>query len=313
MSVSESSQPLAGMPAAEEVVKERPERKLDWAGLLRNQTFQLAIVLLAAIVFCFWPFFYQEVLKKWMDMEGYYAHGFLIPVCAAYLVWDKWDRIKNFEVKTTWWALIPMFGVLFLTYLGMRSILTTLLSGMLLAAIWLSVMVVGGWKWAKAMIAPVGFMILGLPVFDKIIDSTTGRLQELSASIAYHFLEIVGTHPLRENTTTIYVPNFTKQLDIAVACSGLKTTIAVCSAVIFFMLIARLSWWKNLIMALIAIPLSVAINGLRIGLIGIVANSIPNWASDGDHFKQMHDVSGYVALGICFVLLGWITRRLGYK
>jgi hypothetical protein len=46
-------------------------------------------------------------------------------------------------------------------------------------------------------------------------------------------------------------------------------------------------------------------------MIGVAANTWPNFAAD--NFQQMHDISGYIALAICFVILGWFTRRLGYK
>ena len=170
---------------------------------------------------------------------------------------------------------------------------------------------IAGWRWLMALAAPQLFILLGMPIFDKLIDRATMPLQLFSTKIAYHLLNLSGFQPLREGDTTIYVPHFNQALTVAAACSGLKTTIAISAAVVFFMLIARLSWWKNLILAIMAIPLSVVINGIRIGLIGVACDTMPQWANE--NFKQMHDLSGYVALGICFLILGWTTKKMGYK
>lgn len=313
MSISESSQPIDGVIAAGKKVEDKPAgRKFDWKALIQSQTFRLVVVAFAAVLFCFWPLIPREILSRWMDMEGYYAHGFLIPLCAAYLIWDKWDRIKDTPVKTQWWALVLVLPVLYVSLAASRCIMPTLLSGLLILTLLISVLFVAGWGWLKNLAAPIMFLTLGLPVFDKIIDRNTNNLQVISSKIAYYFMQFTGLQPYRgDEPTVMYVPNFSQQLNVAAACSGMKTTIAIYAAVIFFMLIARLSWWKNLLLFAMALPLSMLINGLRIGLIGMAANTWPSYA--GENFQTMHDTSGYIALIVCFVILGWITRKLGYK
>ena len=313
MSESVSSQPIGGSAVSGPNVEPlEPRRKLDWKAMVKSQTFWLVVVAFAAILFCFWPLIPREIVHRWTDMEGYYAHGFLIPLCAAYLIWDRWDRIKAAPIKTNWWVMIPIIPVLYVALAASRCIMPTLLSGLLVLTLLLSVLFVAGWKWLTALAGPILFLFLGLPVFDKIIDRNTSNLQIISSKIAYYFMQFTGLQPYRgEEPTVMYVPNFSQQLNVAAACSGMKTTIAIFSAVIFFIMIARLNWWKNLILFAIALPLSMTINGLRIGMIGMAANTWPSYASE--NFQGMHDTSGYIALAICFVILGWITRRLGYK
>jgi len=311
MSESISSQPI-GEVAVAATSSPEPRRKFDWKAILKSQAFWLVFLAFAAVLFCFWPLIPREILSRWQDMEGYYAHGALIPLCAAYLIWDKWDRIKDFPIKPQWWVLIPIIPVLYVALAASRCIMPTLLSGLLVLTLLLSVLLVAGWKWLMGLSAPILFLLLGLPVFDQIIDRNTNNLQLISSKIAFYFMKFAGLQPYRgDDPTVMYVPNFVQQLNVAAACSGMKTTIAIFAAVIFFILIARLSWWKNLILFAIALPLSMTVNGLRIGLIGMAANTWPQYASE--NFQGMHDTSGYVALLVCFVILGWITRKLGYK
>lgn len=313
MSISDTSQPLGAPLSADNTaaIEEAP-RKFDLMALVRDRTFQMVMAVLAASVYCFWPLFGTEIAHRWMDMEGYYAHGFLIPFCAAYLIWDKWDRIKTIPVKPFWPAIVLLLPVLWVSYVASRCIMPTLLSGLFLAVLIIGSLVVAGWRWMLAL-APANLFLFffGMPILDKVIDKFTMPLQIMSTSIAYHSLDLSGFKPMRMDNTTIFVPNFSQPLTIAAACSGLRTTIAILAAVIFFILIARLSWWKNLILAAIAVPLSMVVNGIRIALIGVACDSMPQWA--GDNFKQMHDMSGYVALLLCFLALGWITKKMGYK
>jgi exosortase/archaeosortase family protein len=77
---------------------------------------------------------------------------------------------------------------------------------------------------------------------------------------------------------------------------------------VFFMLIARLQWWGNLVMVLMVVPLSLVINGLRIALIGIVGELYGDQAG-----RDFHDYSGYITLIICFIIVFKIARILGWK
>lgn len=274
----------------------------DWRAMVASPVFRTTLLVLAALCFAFWPLMVQ-LSKVWMDMDSYYAHGMLVPLCSAYLLWDRWEKIKNTPVKPFVWAVVPLLGVLYVGHYAALSWMFLLLSLLFVAAISLSVLFVAGWGWFKATLPATGFLMLGLPVFDRLIDSSTMPLQIRSTGIAYRLLQLIGYDPIRTQPTVLYVDSYA--LQVAAACSGLKTTIAITAAVVFFMLISRLRWWANLILAVIAIPLSVAVNGIRIAMIGIVG------AEQGmEAASKFHDYSGYIALAFCFVVLGLFTKRL---
>lgn len=289
-------------PAAASPSEDPTKAGFDWRAMVASPVFRVTIVVLAALCFAFWPLMIQ-LSKVWMDMDSYYAHGMLVPLCSAYLIWDKWDKIKATPVKPFVWAVIPLLGVLYIAHYASLSWMFLLLSLLFVLAVSLSVLFIAGWGWLKATLPATGFLLLGLPVFDRLIDSSTMPLQIKSTGIAYRLLQLIGYDTMRTQPTILYVDDYA--LQVAAACSGLKTTIAVTAAVVFFMLVSKLRWWANLILAVIAIPLSVAINGTRIALIGVVG------AEEGmDAAAKFHDYSGYIALILCFVILGLITKRL---
>lgn len=283
-------------------IEEAAKPGMDWRFILASPVFRITLVVLAALCFAFWPLMIQ-LSKVWLDMDSYYAHGMLVPLCSAYLLWDKWDKIKATPVKPFVWAIVPLLGVLYIAHYAALSWMFLLLSLLFVLAISLSVLFIAGWRWFKATLPATGFMLLGLPVFDRLIDSSTMPLQIRSTGIAYRLLQMIGYDTMRTQPTILYVDDYA--LQVAAACSGLKTTIAVTAAVVFFMLVSKLRWWANLILAVMAIPLSVAINGTRIALIGVVG------AEEGmEAAATFHDYSGYIALILCFVILGLVTKRL---
>jgi exosortase/archaeosortase family protein len=116
----------------------------------------------------------------------------------------------------------------------------------------------------------------------------------------------VGYQVYQAQPTELMLDNF--ELNVAVPCSGLKLLVAVTAFTVFFMLIARLRWWANAIMLASVLPLCLFINGLRIGLIGIVGEESGRAAG-----LAFHDYSGYITLLVCFFILFKFARVLGWK
>lgn len=284
------------------------ERRLSLDEVLawgRNPQFQLVMLAIGALIFAFLPFF-KLVWRQWMDMDSHYAHGLLVPLCSGFLVWTMWPKIKDIPVKGTWVALVGLVPILGAAAMSMRLEQPFIQSVLCIAAIWLSVVLVAGWRWAWALTPAIAYLILGFPILDRIIDRATLPLQQVSTEVAYQILDVLGYKPFRTDSVTINLDKFT--LFVAAACSGLKTTIAISAAVVFFMIISRLQFFANLILATIAIPLSVFINGVRIAMIGMVGNEYGEKAG-----HDFHDYSGYIALALCFYLLYLITKGLEFK
>ena len=263
----------------------------------------LAVVAaLAAILFAYWPLL-SLLPAQWLDFDSYYAHGLLVLPAAGYIAWLKWPSLRNLPIKGSWGALALLVPTLYVGMLASRTVMPLLLSVLLIATLLFSIWFIAGFKWMAGLMPAVLFLILGLPILDRFIDSLTFRLQLISTDTAELMLKGIGLNVLRLDPTVLQLDNF--DLNIAEACSGLKTTIAVTASVIFFMLTSPLKWWAHLLLAVIAVPLSVLVNSFRIALIGVVGNS--NGAEAGIAF---HDYSGYIALAICFAALWQLSRFL---
>ncbi|MBL8059701.1 MAG: exosortase/archaeosortase family protein [Chthonomonas sp.] len=277
----------------------------DFNKIRNSPAFIPGLVAIAALVFAFWELF-AELPKLWFKDDGYYSHGVLVPFISAYVIYRWWPKLKDIPVRPFYPAVLPLLLTGWLLFAGVRigqiQILSFSLVMMLLAAVWF----VAGGRWLLATFLPIGFLLFGLPIWSAIIDTYTNPLQIISTDISFSMLQLVGFEPWKQDNTTIYLKNFT--LDVGVPCSGLKLAIAVSAFTSFFMMIAKLKWWGNLIMVAAVLPLCLFINGLRITLIGVVGNLYGEQAG-----HDFHDYSGYITLIVCFFLLFKLARLLGWE
>jgi exosortase len=283
-----------------------PKPKQDWIGAItKSPAFVPGLVVAASLLALFWGLI-VKLPNLWMNEDGYYTHGFLVPFISGYVLYRSWPSIKNREVKPILWLPILMLPIGFLAWAAMVSDVDIVMSGMFLLSILVGIGFVAGWQWLKATALPVGYLAFALPVWTGVIHDYTNWLQVLSTKVAYVMLKLLGLTPWKVDSTTIMLPNFS--LDVGVPCSGLKLLLAIGAFTIFFMLIAHLRWWANVAMMAFVLPLCLFINSLRIALIGVVGNM---YGSDAGH--QFHDYSGYITLLLCFFILFKVARLLGWK
>lgn len=242
----------------------------------------------------------------WFQADTYYSHGPLIPFCTAYVIYENWDKLKNLPRKGWWPAAIPIVMLLFLVWVGSRTVQQTVLSLSFLMLISFSVWFVAGGKWMLRTLAPTIFLIFALPIWGPIIDRFTVPLRQISTEGTFWILKLFGMHPWKLDPTIIQLDNY--KLFVGVPCSGLKLMLAVSAITMFFMMIAKMRWWAYVVLFLFALPLTVFVNSVRIAMIGVVGNTWGEEAGAG-----FHDYSGYLSLILCFFIFSWVTRRLECK
>lgn len=246
-------------------------------------------------------------IKLWIDPDSYYQHGPLVPLAMGYILYVNREKIEKHEIKQVWWLMpIFLFFCLFDVVASWAHFYTNLHTFIFYAAFLTLACALYGWRRFFAMLPAWGYLIVGLPVWNRIIDDNTNQLQILSTTGAYGILKITGFNPLRMSPTEIQLDNF--PLSIAAACSGMKLTLAMIASIVFIMLIARLKWWGNLILLAIAFPLALAINSLRIALIGMIGDTMGK-----DAGFWMHDYGSYGTLILAFWIVYVLAKKLGWK
>ncbi len=273
--------------------------KIDWVSLIP------AALVFGGLLLVFWPLVqYLELI--WFGDDTYYAHGVVVPICAGLIVWDRWEQIKTIPLRGSNLALIPLAGVLYVSWFASRTDMRFFQAVLLMLAIATAIAFIAGWKMLKAVAIPVAYLGFGLPILDRFVLDYTAPVQLISTDVSYQLLSLAGQTPYRSDPSTILLNNFT--LDVGVPCSGIKLLMAVAAIAFFFVLIAHLKWWANLLLVASILPIAVLVNALRISLIGMVGNA---YGHDAGH--AFHDYSGYIGLAVCFAILYGLTRSLGWK
>lgn len=265
----------------------------------------LGVVLSVGVGIWFWPLL-KGLPSRFLSGDGYYSHGFIVPLLSGYIAFKSWPRIRHIPVRAGWFALVPLAGLLYVVAIANRMDAFLVQSVGLIGALLLSTWFVAGWRWMFALFWPISYLIFALPVWTMAIDSYTYPLQRISTQLAYYMLEWSGFNPLQDGETIIHLNRFV--LDVDVPCSGFKLLLAVAAFVTLFVLVGRLRWWANAILVAMAVPLSLFINGLRIALVGVVGDSYGR-----DAGIAFHDYSGYITLLLCFFIFFKTARLLGWK
>lgn len=287
---------------------ERPA-SIDYRAIfdrIRSSSLTVPILLFAAaFCFTFWPLL-VVLPNLWFGKDSYYSHGILVPVLSGTVVARNWDRLSKLPIRWGIGGLIGLVLTLPVTYVARIAQTQSIYSVCLILTIFFTVWFVAGWRWARAVSLPIGFLAFALPLWTMAIDIYTNPLQILSTKVAFVILSTFGFNPYQPDPTTILLNRF--PLNVAVPCSGLKLLLAVTAFTIYFVMIGGLKFSRNLAMFAFVLPLCLFINGLRISMIGMVGDT---YGDEAGH--QFHDYSGYIGLVLCFFILFRFARMLGWK
>lgn len=279
--------------------------KFDFATIYQSPAFIPGLLMALGIALVFLPL-WPRLIDLWEGEDGYYSHGFIVPLMSVYIVYRSWPRIRDLPVKPGYVAIPLLLLTIYAMYPATYSKIEGLMSVGLLAVLLFAVWIVAGIRWTLALAPAILYLGFALPLWHTIINNSTNPLQVISTKVAYYLLKTMGFYVYQSDPTVVYMNSF--QLNVDVPCSGLKLLLALSAFTVFFVLIARLKWTANLFMLAMIPFLAILINGLRIALIGVVGETQGREAG-----IAFHDYSGYVTLIICFVVLFKIARILGWK
>lgn len=236
-----------------------------------------------------------------------FDYCYLIPLVIAYLLWEDRKKFQSVPAQPSWVGLVPiLFGVgfLFLGELG-GEFLSLYLSlwFMILGLCWSLL----GWRKLKVILFPIFFLLTAFPPPQFFYTKLTLGMQLISSSIGTQVLHLLGVSAYR--TGNVIDLGFT-QMQVVDACSGLRFLIPMLIMALLLVYLFKLRWWKRGLVLASAVPLAVVLNGVRIGILGYLAQQIDASIISG----KVHDITGWIMFfagtGIMFAMLH-ILGRLG--
>ncbi len=255
-----------------------------------------AAILFALAAWLYTPLAFSLAGQWWHDPN--YTHGFFVPVFSLFLLWERRDKLVALRPKPAWSGLVILLFAL------LALVLSSINSGFFLHRISFLLFIAGlvvflaGWKHLAAVSFPLAFLVLMIPS-STVLGHITLPLQIVASKTASFLLMLVGVPAAREGNI-ILLP--TARLEVAEACSGIRSLFSLITLTVIYGYLAESKIGTRVLLVLIAVPISILANALRIAVTGVV---VEYWGVEGAQGTP-HLLSGWLifagSLALVFLL-----------
>lgn len=258
-----------------------------------------AATLIALGVWLYYHIMVRLVQQWWSDPN--FSHGFFVPLFALFVVWQDRERLRSAPVRPSSWGLPIIVLALCTLILGVFG------AELFLSRVSLIVLATGlvvflkGWNWCRALLFPLVFLLLMIPIPAILFSQITFPLQILASKLSAWALPLLGVPVLREGNV-INLPAM--PLEVAEACSGIRSLLSLTTLAIMYGYLMEKRVGIRVILALASIPIAVAANAFRIVGTGLL---VQYWDPDkAEGF--FHAFSGWLIFVVSLLMLFAVHR-----
>jgi len=233
---------------------------------------------------------YADVLialvRQW-GTDDNYSHGFLVPLFAAYFVWERRRSLAAARPQPTAFGagvVVLSLGLFLAGVFAAELFLTRVSLLFLLAGV---VLFVWGPTHLKLFSFPVAFLLLMIPLPAILFNQIAFPLQLTASRVGEVMIAAAGIPVLRDGNI-LQLPGRT--LEVAEACSGIRSLISLLMLSILLGYFTETSSVRRTVIALAAVPLAIATNAIRVAGTGVASQWIGPSAADG----FFHTFSGWL-------------------
>lgn len=248
----------------------------------------------AAAILAFFPGL-RFMVATWDQVEEY-SYGYFIPVISAFLIWQKSDQLRKFNLRGSWAGLLLVWVALGLGALGDLSAVRLFSQyGFIVALFGLSVCVIG-WRGTRIIAVPLAILVFMIPLPQFLLRELSQQLQLVSSELGVALIRLLGISVFLEGNV---IDLGSYKLQVVEACSGLRYLFPLMVLGFLAAYFFQGAWWKRAVIVLSTIPLTIVINSLRIGVIGATVEYWGSSMAEG----LLHDFEGWFMFMICIALL----------
>ncbi len=254
----------------------------------------LLALALAALILYFYPAL-EFMVATWQQVEEY-SYGWFVPVISVFLIWQRSDQLREQPLKGSWWGLPVLLAGLLLGAVGHFSAIRVFSQYGFVVAIFGLALATVGVRGTRILAVPLGMLFLMIPLPQFLLREVSHSLQLVSSQLGVALIRLFGISVFLEGNV---IDLGSYKLQVVEACNGLRylfpLNVLGCLAAYCF----KAPLWKRWLLVLSTIPLTIVINSLRIGLIGV---TVEHWGV-GMAEGILHDLEGWFMFLICLTLL----------
>lgn len=225
-----------------------------------------------------------------------YSHGYMIPMVALYLIWQKQDQLPAAFTGGSWAGFGMLVVGLLIFMMGELGSLYAIIQYAFLVSLFAVILSFMGWRGMGIIWAALAYLIFMIPLPTFLYNNLSSELQLISSSLGVFVVRLFDVSVYLEGNV-IDLGNY--QLQVVEACSGLRYLFPLMS---FGFLIAYLfkgPLWQKVFLFLSTMPITVLMNSFRIGVIGV---TVDYWGIEmAEGF--LHDFEGWVIFMGCLGVL----------
>ncbi len=272
------------------------------AGLSNRVIFAGAIILAGIAIL--YRDVVPELIHAWSTDDNY-SHGYLIPPIAAYLAWERRQLFLSAPIRPSAFGLIVILGSVLVLALGVLGIELFLTRISLLGVFGGTLLFLFGWPRLRVMLFPLAFLVLMIPLPAIIFNQIAFPLQLIASQFGEEVIRAASIPVLREGNVLV-LANIT--LEVAEACSGIRSLISLLTLGIVFGYIGDARTWVRVLIAVSTVPVAVISNGARVAGTGIAAHYYGAAAAEG----FLHEFSGWLVFVTAFAMMVLLYRVLRF-
>lgn len=267
-------------------------------------------------------FLYATVLMRlgehWWTDENY-SHGLLVPFIIGYIIWFKFDELKNVPKTPQIWLGGSIVLVSLLMLLG-----GTLGAELFVQRISFVLMLIGtiiyffGERIFRMLIIPFILLLLAIPIPQIIFNKIAFPLQIYASQLAVWGIRLFGIPTVRKGNVIEILPEGAVQviaLEVVEACSGIRSLMTLMTLALIlayftrnrikegsiekFSFLKSADFWRGGILMFSAIPIAILTNAGRVSATGILTYFYGTKATEG----FAHDAAGWIVYIVALILL----------
>jgi colanic acid biosynthesis glycosyl transferase WcaI len=233
----------------------------------------LLIAAAAAVVLVFQGTF-GYLYGQWQRSE--YSHGVLIPLISAYLLWRQRRRFAQLSWRSSRSGLALALLGLAIYLLGRLAAITTLDTYALVIVIAGCVLGIMGWEAFKLALVPIALLFLMNPVPQSFYDDLSLKLHLFSSHLGVAFMRLFGVVVFLDGNV-IDLGNY----KLHVTDAGVRYLFPLLTLGVVIACLFKGRAWMRWCLFLSTIPITVFMNGLRLGVLGVLVDRFGIAQADG--------------------------------
>lgn len=259
-----------------------------------------------ALLIMFVPAFWWLLENTWSKDNQ--AHGPIVFSIAMWLIYRSNGTLSQLIVEGknnsfVGWIVLLIGCLTFV--IGKSLIIDLLLAGSFIIVVIGILLIIGGWAAVRAVWFPLFFLIFMLPLPSSFVSALTLPMKTLVSYFAENILFQLG-YPVSRSGVIIQIGQY--QMLVADACAGLHTLFTLeAIGLLYLNLMGYKNAIRNLIVALMVVPISLAANTVRVIVLILITYHFGDEAGQG----FLHGFAGIVLFGVALFLLMSFDGLLG--